>query len=137
MVDIWGEVNPQLNALNEDEKPFQQRSLDFFPISENVCNTVRDNEITPGYRTDNSILTLELTLSEEGRLKRKTKKEKKKKKAVTKIRQYTAKIKKKIEGAGERMRTNTQIFCGLKMRNFISKQLDKIVAFVRSHFDQN
>ena len=58
LVDIWRELNPQLQRFTwRRTNPFQQSRLDFFLILENLCNTVRDTDITPGYRTDHSMLT--------------------------------------------------------------------------------
>lgn len=66
LVDIWRELNPQLQRFTwRRTNPFQQSRLDFFLISENLCNTVRDTDITPGYRTDHSMLTLELSFGED------------------------------------------------------------------------
>ena len=71
LVDIWRELNPQLQRFTwRRTNPFQQSRLDFFLISENLCNTVRDTDITPGYRTDHSMLTLELSFGEDCKKKR-------------------------------------------------------------------
>ena len=53
-------------------KPFsrKQARLFFLPfISENVCNTVSDTDITPGYRTDPFMLTPELILGKTAKKK--------------------------------------------------------------------
>ena len=66
LVDIWRELNLQLQRFTwRRTNPCQQSRLDFFLISENLCNTVRDTDITPGYRTDHSMLTLELSFGED------------------------------------------------------------------------
>ena len=66
LVDIWRELNPQLQRFTwRRTNPFQQSRLDFFLISENLCNTVRDTDITPGYRIDHSMLTIELSFGED------------------------------------------------------------------------
>ena len=71
LVDIWRELNPQLQRFTwRRTNPFQQSRLDFFLISENLCNTVRDTDITPGYRTDHSMLTLELSMGKIAKKKR-------------------------------------------------------------------
>ena len=65
LVDIWRKLNPQLRQyLWRRTNPFQQSRLDFL-ISENLCNTVRDTDITPGYRTDHSMLTPELSFGKD------------------------------------------------------------------------
>ena len=47
-------------------KPFSRKQVRFFSlISENVCNTVSDTDITPGYRTDHFMLTPELIFGED------------------------------------------------------------------------
>ena len=66
LVDIWRKLNPQLRRyIWRRTNPFQQSRLDFFLISENLCNTVRDTDITPGYRTDHSMLTPELSFGKD------------------------------------------------------------------------
>ena len=60
--------------------PFQQSRLDFFLISENLCSTVRDTDITPGYRTDHFMLSLELSSGEDCKEKRRKEEKKKRKK---------------------------------------------------------
>ena len=66
LVDIWRELSLQLQRFTRRRtNPCQQSRLDFFLISENLCNTVRDTDITPGYRSDHSMLTLELSFGED------------------------------------------------------------------------
>ena len=73
LVDTWRELNPQLQRFTwRRTNPFQHSRLYFFLISENLCNTVRDTDITPGYRTDHSMLTLELSFWEDCKKKKKT-----------------------------------------------------------------
>ena len=59
----------------ETNEPLSTKQARFFLISENLCNNVRDTDITPGYRTDHSILTLELSFGEDCEKKKKEKKE--------------------------------------------------------------
>ena len=70
-------------VYTETNEPLSTKQARFFLISENLCNTVRDTDITPGYRTDHSILTLELSFGED--CERKKEEEKKKKKTYWKF----------------------------------------------------
>ena len=84
LVHIWRELSLQLQRFTRRRtNPCQQSRLDFFLISENLCNTVRDTDITPGYRTDHSMLTLELSFGEDWKKDKKKKKKKKKEKKDT------------------------------------------------------
>ena len=47
-------------------EPFSRKQVRLcLLISENVCNTVSDTDITPGYRTDHFMLTPELIFGED------------------------------------------------------------------------
>ena len=50
----WRRINPK-----------QQARLDFFLISENLLSYVKDADILYGYRSDHSLITLELCFSKE------------------------------------------------------------------------
>ena len=65
LIDIWREYNPLLQRFTwRRSNPLQQSRLDYFLVSESLCNYVRDTDIRPGYRTDHSMITLELTFGD-------------------------------------------------------------------------
>ena len=64
--DIWRELNPNcLRYTWRRTNPFQQSRLDFFLISDTILTLVDDADITCGYRSDHSMITLNLKFSEE------------------------------------------------------------------------
>ena len=59
LVDIWRELNPQIQRFTwRRANPLQQSRPDFFLMSGNLCISETDADINPGFRTDHSILTL-------------------------------------------------------------------------------
>lgn len=65
LVDIWREFNPESQRYTwRRSSPLQQSRLDFFLISESICNKYLNADILPGYRTDHSMITLELIFGE-------------------------------------------------------------------------
>jgi len=65
LVDIWRELNPEMRRFTwRRTNPLQQSRLDFFLISENICNNTVDVEIQPGYRTDHSLITLDMNFGD-------------------------------------------------------------------------
>ena len=56
--------------LMERNNPFQQSRLDFFLVSDVLSSNLKITDILPGYRSDHSIITLELSFGEN--LKRNT-----------------------------------------------------------------
>ena len=65
LIDIWRTYNPLLERFTwRRSNPLQQSRLDYFLVSESICNFVRDADIRPGYRTDHSMITLDLIFGE-------------------------------------------------------------------------
>ena len=65
LVDIWRELNPEMRRFTwRRVNPLQQSRLDFFLMSENICNHTVDAEIQPGYRTDHSLITLNMNFGD-------------------------------------------------------------------------
>ena len=66
LCDIWRELNPEyLRYTWRRPNPLQQSRLDFFLISESIVGLVKNTDIRYGYRTDHSLVTLELQTNEE------------------------------------------------------------------------
>ena len=66
LCDIWRELNPEnLRYTWRKQNPFQQSRLDFFLVSESLVPVVHDADITHGYRSDHSMITLTLKFSKE------------------------------------------------------------------------
>ena len=66
------DIRREHNSLHGDEQTLFKKAgyiyiyIFFLPfISEKVCNTVSDTDITPGYRTDPFMLTPELIFGED------------------------------------------------------------------------
>ena len=57
--------NSTRNYMEMNKPLSTKQARFFFLVSENLCNTVRDADITPGYRTDHSMLTLEVSFGED------------------------------------------------------------------------
>lgn len=47
----------------EEEQPSQKPRMDFFLISEELCNLVTESNILASYGTDHSLISLVLTFS--------------------------------------------------------------------------
>lgn len=68
LCDIWRELNPDcLRYTWRRHNPFQQSRLDFFLISDMVIALVDDADIICGYRSDHSMITLNLKFDKEQR----------------------------------------------------------------------
>ena len=66
LVDIWRELNPVTRRYTWcRNSPLQQSRLDFFLISDLLLPFVSHSDITPGYKTDHSIITINLQLGPE------------------------------------------------------------------------
>ena len=66
LVDIWREINPDIQRFTWRRKNTdQQARLDFFLISENLLSFVQDADILYGYRSDHSLITINLCFSKE------------------------------------------------------------------------
>ena len=62
--DIWRELNPTKTQFTWRRfNSVQQGRLDYFVVSESLIQNTISAKIEPGYRTDHSIITLELELS--------------------------------------------------------------------------
>lgn len=66
LVDIWREINPEtLRFTWRRNNPIQQSRLDFFLVSENTLSEVKDADIIAGYRSDHSIIVIQLEFKKE------------------------------------------------------------------------
>ena len=65
LVDPFRELNPEKRRYTWRKKtPLKQSRLDFFLISDNLLPSLKDSNIETGYRTDHSIITLELAFND-------------------------------------------------------------------------
>lgn len=63
LVDIWRNVNENKRRYTwQQNTPEKKARLDFFLVTENVVNYTQSIKILPGYRTDHSMITLDLHL---------------------------------------------------------------------------
>lgn len=68
LVDIWREINPEVERYTwRRPNPPQQARLDFFLISDNLLSYIKDADILYGYRTDHSLITLQLEFLKRGK----------------------------------------------------------------------
>ena len=66
LTDVWRESNPESRRYTwRRPTPLQQSRLDFFLMSDYLYWYYKDSDILPGYRSDHSIITLELEFSKE------------------------------------------------------------------------
>jgi exonuclease III len=66
LVDIWREINSEIRRYTwRRTNPQQQARLDFFLISETLLTFVKSADIQYGYRSDHSIISLELAFTQE------------------------------------------------------------------------
>ena len=64
LVDPWRICNPSKKSFTWQKKnPVKMARLDFFLISEELLSRIENTSITHGYRTDHSIVELEIKLS--------------------------------------------------------------------------
>ena len=62
VVDIWRVLNPEEERYTWRQKNLQiQCRLDFLLISQSLINNVNTVDIVPGYKTDHSMVTMEIT----------------------------------------------------------------------------
>ena len=62
VVDIWRVLNPEEERYTWRQKNLQIRCrLDFLLISQSLINNVNTVDIVPGYKTDHSMVTMEIT----------------------------------------------------------------------------
>ena len=70
LLDIWREFYTEMRRYTwRQNTPLQQSRLDFFLISDLLSTFVTNADIKAGYRTDNSMITLTLTLGKESKNK--------------------------------------------------------------------
>ena len=61
LIDVWRNINPETKKYTwRRHHPSKQARLDFFLVSENLIMSVKNAKIESGYRTDHSLITLEL-----------------------------------------------------------------------------
>ena len=64
--DIWRELNPEvLRYTWRRPTPFQQSRLDFFLLSDNLLDNIKEADINCGYRSDHSIINVNLSFNDE------------------------------------------------------------------------
>ena len=64
LVDPWRLQHPTLRRYTwRQPTPLKQSRLDFFLISEELTTFLSSSNIVPGYRTDHSLISLDLDLS--------------------------------------------------------------------------
>ena len=63
LIDPWRSLNPESRKYYtwRRQNPFQQARLDFFLISSELQNLIEMADISPGYRTDHSLVVISLT----------------------------------------------------------------------------
>ncbi|KAJ8018968.1 LINE-1 retrotransposable element ORF2 protein [Holothuria leucospilota] len=63
LVAPWRTLYPQTHQFTwRCRTPFRQARLDFLLVSENLLNFITDSNILPGYRTDHSIVVLDISI---------------------------------------------------------------------------
>ena len=70
LVDIWREFNPDVRRFTwRRQNPFQQSRLDFFLVSDTLAMNIKEAEILYGYRSDHSLIYMNLLFKQEERHK--------------------------------------------------------------------
>jgi hypothetical protein len=65
LVDIWRELNSDIRRYTWTRKrPRKQARLDYFLISDSATSFVKEANILSGYKSDHSMITLTLALSQ-------------------------------------------------------------------------
>ena len=68
MVDIWRNLNPNLKRYTWRQRGVNiSCRLDYFLVSLSIANCVKKVEITPGYRTDHSLIQIKFSKSNDKR----------------------------------------------------------------------
>ena len=68
LCDVWRELNSEtLRYTWRRKTPFQQARLDFFLVSETLLLEVKDVDILLSYRSDHSMISLELEFNQENK----------------------------------------------------------------------
>lgn len=66
LVDVWREINPDVKRYTwRRSNPHQQARLDFYLISETLLSYVKHTDIVYGYRSDHSLITLEIEFTKD------------------------------------------------------------------------
>ena len=66
LIDVWREINPETRRYTwHRNNPSQHSRLDFFLVSDSFISFIKDADIPIGYRTDHSMITLKLQISNE------------------------------------------------------------------------
>ena len=68
LIDAWRVLNPEISRFTwRQKKPEVHCRLDFFLVNQiTFCNTV-SADISPGYKTDHSMITLQISLHSNNR----------------------------------------------------------------------
>jgi exonuclease III len=68
LIDVWREINPEVHRYTwRRTNPHQQARLDFYLVSESLLSYVKHADIVYGYRSDHSLITLEIKFAQETR----------------------------------------------------------------------
>ena len=63
LVDVWRVLNPDVERFTwRQRQPTVQCRLDFFLVSQSILDDITLADIVPGYKTDHSVITLNLSL---------------------------------------------------------------------------
>ena len=63
LVDVWRVLNPDVERFTwRQRQPEVQCRLDFFLVSQSILGDITLTDIVPGYKTDHSMITLNLSL---------------------------------------------------------------------------
>jgi exonuclease III len=63
LIDIWRVRNPSLRRYTWRQKhPLIQCRLDYFILSQSIANEVQNVQISPGYRTDHNLITINIPI---------------------------------------------------------------------------
>ena len=70
LIDVWREMNPEtLRYTWHRHNPSQHSRLDYFLVAENLLTYVKNTEIPIGYRSDHSMVSLELQFTKESKFR--------------------------------------------------------------------
>ena len=63
LVDVWRVLNPDVDRFTQRQRqPKVQCRMDFFLVSQSILGNITLVDIVPGYKTDHSMITLNLSL---------------------------------------------------------------------------
>ena len=67
LFDVWRDRNPETRRYTwRRPTPLQQSRIDFFLVTDLLAAHLISSDISPGYRTDHSLITLTLQFEQEG-----------------------------------------------------------------------